>query len=27
VIDPLDYLPVEILELLEDQFPTTILFS
>ncbi len=24
--NPLDYLPIEILELLEDQFPTTILF-
>ncbi len=24
--DPVDYLPIEILELLEDQFPTTILF-
>jgi len=24
--DPLDYLPTDILELLEEQFPTTILF-
>jgi len=24
--DPIDYLPIKILELLEDQFPTRILF-
>jgi hypothetical protein len=25
--DPLDYLPIYILELLEEQFPTKILFA